>query len=54
MVSIMLTVLSKTQLLTKTDDNLWEVASHDDDLLGLDHVDRTRQLRNGVGDLFLK
>lgn len=26
----------------------------DDDFLGLDHVDRTRTMRNGVGDLFLK
>ncbi|RFU33440.1 hypothetical protein B7463_g2871, partial [Scytalidium lignicola] len=36
------------------DDVLWEVASHDDDLLGLDHVDRSRVIRNGAGDLFLK
>jgi len=36
------------------DDILWEVASHDDDLLGLDHVDRSRVIRNGAGDLFLK
>lgn len=26
----------------------------EDDYLGLDHVDRTRSLRNGVGDLFLR
>lgn len=26
----------------------------DDDFLGLDHVDRSRTMRNGVGDLFLK
>jgi ubiquitin carboxyl-terminal hydrolase 7 len=36
------------------DDILWDVASNDDDLLGLDHVDRTRIARNGVGDLFLR
>lgn len=36
------------------DDVLWDVAASEDDLLGLDHVDRTRSLRNGVGDLFLK
>jgi len=35
-------------------DVLWDVASQDDDLLGLDHVDRTRAVRNGAGDLFLK
>jgi hypothetical protein len=26
----------------------------DNDLLGLDHVDRSRVIRNGAGDLFLK
>lgn len=36
------------------DDVLTELANEDDDQLGLDHVDRTRALRNGVGDLFLK
>ncbi|KFY93634.1 hypothetical protein V500_03596 [Pseudogymnoascus sp. VKM F-4518 (FW-2643)] len=35
------------------DDLLWEVATNDDDLLGLDHVDRTRLARNGAVDLFL-
>ncbi|KAF6836255.1 Ubiquitin carboxyl-terminal hydrolase 21 [Colletotrichum plurivorum] len=35
------------------DDVLWNVATNDDDLLGLDHVDRTRTVRNGQ-DLFLK
>ena len=35
------------------DDVLWDMAG-EEDLLGLDHVDRTRSLRNGVGDLFLK
>lgn len=37
-----------------TDDILWDVAASEDDFLGLDHVDRSRSLRNGVGDLFLK
>jgi hypothetical protein len=36
------------------DDELWNAAVTDDEFLGLDHVDRTRSLRNGVGDLFLK
>ncbi|KAB5575494.1 hypothetical protein GE09DRAFT_594410 [Coniochaeta sp. 2T2.1] len=36
------------------DDILWDVADNQDDSLGLDHVDRTRSLRNGAGDLFLK
>lgn len=36
------------------DDVLWEIASQDDDSLGLDHVDRTRVIRNGAGDLFLR
>lgn len=36
------------------DDVLTDMATEDDDQLGLDHVDRTRALRNGVGDLFLK
>lgn len=36
------------------DDVLTELANEDDDQIGLDHVDRTRVLRNGVGDLFLK
>ncbi|KAK1760881.1 ubiquitin carboxyl-terminal hydrolase [Echria macrotheca] len=36
------------------DDILWDVAANEDDLLGLDHVDRSRSIRNGVGDLFLK
>lgn len=30
------------------------ISEGDDDFLGLDHVDRTRTMRNGVGDLFLK
>jgi len=38
----------------KDDDVLWDVASQDDDLLGLDHVDRSRVIRNGAGDLFLR
>ncbi|KAK3939543.1 ubiquitin carboxyl-terminal hydrolase [Diplogelasinospora grovesii] len=36
------------------DDILWDVAVSEDDYLGLDHADRTRSVRNGVGDLFLK
>ncbi|ODA78381.1 hypothetical protein RJ55_05762 [Drechmeria coniospora] len=36
------------------DDELWNMVSPEDDFLGMDHVDRTRTLRNGVGDLFLK
>jgi ubiquitin carboxyl-terminal hydrolase 7 len=44
---------SKQQYLTD-DDILWNVASQEDDQLGLDHVDKTRSLRNGVGDLFLR
>ena len=41
-------------LLTRSDDELFAVASGDDGLLGLDHVDRTRIMRNGAGDLFLR
>lgn len=38
-----------------TDEILTEILSgDDDDFLGLDHVDRTRSMRNGTGDLFLK
>ncbi|KAK3359743.1 hypothetical protein B0T25DRAFT_533748 [Lasiosphaeria hispida] len=44
---------SRPQYLTD-DDVLWDVAANEDDYLGLDHPDRTRSLRNGVGDLFLK
>lgn len=36
------------------EDVLWDVATADDDMLGLDHVDRTRTMRNGLGDLFLR
>lgn len=36
------------------DDILWDIATTEDDFLGLDHVDRTRLMRNGAGDLFLK
>lgn len=36
------------------DDELWNIASSEDDYLGFDHPDRTRSLRNGVGDLFLR
>ena len=41
-------------LLIRLDDELYAVASGDDGLLGLDHVDRTRITKNGAGDLFLK
>jgi ubiquitin carboxyl-terminal hydrolase 7 len=36
-----------------TEDILWDVATLDDDLLGLDHVDRARPARSAA-DLFLK
>ena len=39
---------------TVADDILWDVAQNSDDSLGLDHPDRTRSVRNGAGDLFLK
>ncbi|KJR86641.1 ubiquitin carboxyl-terminal hydrolase 7 [Sporothrix schenckii 1099-18] len=39
--------------LTGVDDILWDLATQEDDFLGLDHVDRTRGLRNGIEDLFL-
>lgn len=42
-----------TLTLTSADDILWNAASSDDDMLGLDHVDRTRVARNGT-DLFLR
>ncbi|KAK4044791.1 hypothetical protein C8A01DRAFT_42409 [Parachaetomium inaequale] len=44
---------SRPQYLTD-DDILWDVAAGADDCLGLDHPDRTRSVRNGAGDLFLK
>ncbi|KAJ9151597.1 Ubiquitin carboxyl-terminal hydrolase [Coniochaeta hoffmannii] len=44
---------SRPQYLTD-DDVLWDIATTEDDFLGLDHVDRTRAVRNGAGDLFLK
>ncbi|KAL6910991.1 putative ubiquitin hydrolase [Trichoderma evansii] len=44
---------SKPQYLND-DDELWNIASSEDDYLGFDHPDRTRALRNGVGDLFLR
>ncbi|KAF5005389.1 hypothetical protein FDECE_8153 [Fusarium decemcellulare] len=44
---------SKPQYLND-DDVLSTFIQGDDDYLGLDHVDRTRTLRNGVGDLFLR
>ena len=36
------------------DDCLWDVATMDDDMLGLDHPDRSLNRRNGLGDLFLR
>jgi hypothetical protein len=36
------------------DSVLYDELKHDDDLLGLDHADRTRGVRNGAGDLFLR
>ncbi|KAK4148186.1 uncharacterized protein C8A04DRAFT_33677 [Dichotomopilus funicola] len=44
---------SRPQYLTD-EDILWDVATNADDCLGLDHPDRTRSVRNGAGDLFLK
>jgi len=44
---------SKPQYL-EDDDELWSVATTEDDYLGLDHVDRSRSVRNGGGDLFLR
>lgn len=45
---------TESSKLMQIDDVLWDVASQDDDSLGLDHVDRTRAIRNGAGDLFLR
>lgn len=36
------------------DDVLWDLMQTEDEYLALDHADRSRSLRNGVGDLFLK
>ncbi|KAI9647182.1 ubiquitin-specific protease ubp15 [Ciborinia camelliae] len=36
------------------EDTLWDALGDDDDQLGLDHVDKLRNARNGMGDLFLK
>ncbi|CAL3973135.1 unnamed protein product [Diplocarpon coronariae] len=44
---------SKPQYLSD-DQILDEVVTSEDDLLGLDHVDRSRAVRNGAQDLFLK
>lgn len=41
-------------LACETDDVLWNLAATEDDYLGLDHMDRSRALRNGTGDLFLR
>ncbi|CAK7224311.1 ubiquitin-specific protease ubp15 [Sporothrix curviconia] len=43
---------SKPQYLND-DDILWDLATQEDDFLGLDHVDRSRGLRTGIEDLFL-
>lgn len=43
-----------SELTISQDDVLWDLSGTDDDYLGLDHVDRTRSTRNGVGDLFLR
>jgi ubiquitin carboxyl-terminal hydrolase 7 len=44
----------RTTLTLCTDDELWSVATAEDDYLGLDHADRSRSVRNGGGDLFLR
>ncbi|KAI9898253.1 hypothetical protein N3K66_006613 [Trichothecium roseum] len=36
------------------DDELWGNVSPEDEYLGLDHADRTRAVKNGTGDLFLR
>ncbi|ATZ51944.1 Bcubp15 [Botrytis cinerea B05.10] len=36
------------------DDTLWDMLGDDDDQLGLDHIDKIRNTRTGMGDLFLK
>ncbi|KAA8574255.1 hypothetical protein MFRU_001g00100 [Monilinia fructicola] len=36
------------------EDTLWDMLGDDDDQLGLDHVDKLRNARTGMGDLFLK
>lgn len=43
---------SKPQYL-EDDDVLWDLMNQEDEFLGLDHVDRSRGLRNGIEDLFL-
>ncbi|KAJ6785782.1 hypothetical protein PWT90_03040 [Aphanocladium album] len=45
--------LSKPRYL-EDDDELWTMASSEDDFLGLDHIDRSRSLRNGSEALFLR
>lgn len=44
----------KTHANAIVDDCLWDVAVMDDDMLGLDHPDRSLNRRNGLGDLFLR
>ncbi|OAA66976.1 ubiquitin hydrolase [Niveomyces insectorum RCEF 264] len=46
------TPYAKPQYL-EDDDILWDLMSQEDDFLGMDHVDRSRGLRNGIEDLFL-
>lgn len=41
-------------LTTLSDMVLDEIMTSEEDLLGLDHVDRSRVIRNGAQDLFLK
>ena len=38
---------------SNADDILWDLATQEDDFLGMDHVDRSRGLRTGIEDLFL-
>lgn len=43
-----------TNLILFLEEILYDLVDPDSDLLGLDHVDRSRNLRNGAVDLFLK
>ncbi len=48
-------LFSRNNVLTSFIDMILDdVVTSEDDLLGLDHVDRTRAIRNGAQDLFLK
>lgn len=44
----------QSMLTILADDVLWDILQPEDEYLGLDHADRSRSLRNGVGDLFLR